>query len=211
MTILKVLVCRSFVFILYFFIYTYGIMRIEQPGHLCMFHLSMTPTWSNHSKSCDKTLTDFFNYFLWTICKLLINNDIVFISYRSIWQPYDDMSGGLPHYYVIENYNWCTISPLIYFHMVEWHRPDRVMQQFEFQHGVPQLYDNDSTWRQDFNWVDQHGDYIWWWAFQREMVFCPLGYHDPYIVWYHHITIQFLTQLWVLSWFVGNFLILDIY
>ncbi|RVW33626.1 Serine/threonine-protein phosphatase 7 long form-like [Vitis vinifera] len=44
-----------------------------------------------------------------------------------IWQPYvDDMNVGLPDYCTAGKDIWCTISPLICFHIIEWHRPDRV-------------------------------------------------------------------------------------
>ena len=49
-------------------------------------------------------------------------------------------------------------------------------------------------------WTTQHGDYIRRWTFRHEhiargeMAIGSLGYHDPYMVWYRSITIQFLTQ-----------------
>ena len=55
-----------------------------------------------------------------------------------ILQPYIvDMNVGLPHYCIVRKDIWCTISPLICFHIVEWHRPDRVLQQFGFHQGIP--------------------------------------------------------------------------
>ncbi|RVW94916.1 Serine/threonine-protein phosphatase 7 long form-like [Vitis vinifera] len=97
-------------------------------------------------------------------------------------QPYvDDMNVGLPDYCTVGKDIWCTILPLICFHIIEWHRPDRVL-------------------RHDVDWTTRHGDYIRRWSSRREhiargeMTIGSLGYHDPYMVWYPSITIRFLTR-----------------
>ncbi|WJZ85618.1 hypothetical protein VitviT2T_005142 [Vitis vinifera] len=54
------------------------------------------------------------------------------------------MNVGLPNYCTVGKYIWCTISPLICFHIIEWHRPDRVLRQFRFRQGIPQPCDNES-------------------------------------------------------------------
>ncbi|RVW25042.1 Serine/threonine-protein phosphatase 7 long form-like [Vitis vinifera] len=123
-------------------------------------------------------------------------------------QPYvDDMNVGLPDYCTAGKDIWCTISPLICFHIIEWHRPDQVLQQFGFRQGIPQPCDNESILhkcdlrgRHDVDWTTRHGDYIRRWSFRREhiargkMAIGSLGYHDPYMVWYRSITIRFLTR-----------------
>ena len=116
------------------------------------------------------------------------------------------MSSGLPDYCLVGKDLWCTISPLICFHIVEWHRPDRVMRQFGFRQGISQPCDNDSNLhecdlrgRHNVDWTERHGEYIRRWAFRHnhiardQMTFGSLGYHYPYMVWYRSITIRFLT------------------
>ena len=39
---------------------------------------------------------------------------------------------------------WMTISPLICFHIVEWHRPDRVLRQFGMRHGILEACDKEA-------------------------------------------------------------------
>ncbi|KAL6339402.1 hypothetical protein AAG906_032934 [Vitis piasezkii] len=125
-----------------------------------------------------------------------------------IGQPYvDHMNVGLPIIVFFGKDIWCTISPLICFHIIEWHRPDRVLRQFGFCQGIPQPCDNESSLhkcdlrgRDDVDWTTRHGDYIRHWSSKREhiardeMAIGSLGYHDPYMVWYRSITIRFLTR-----------------
>ena len=77
------------------------------------------------------------------------------------------MSGGLPDYCLVGKDLWCAISPLICFHIVEWHRSNRVMRQFRFPQRIPRPCDNDSNLhkcdlrgRDDVDWTEQHGEYI---------------------------------------------------
>ena len=62
------------------------------------------------------------------------------------------------------------------------------------------LHKCDLRGRHDVDWTKRHGEYIRRWAFKHDhivrdkMTFGPLGYHDPYIVWYRLITIRFLTR-----------------
>ncbi|WJZ84265.1 hypothetical protein VitviT2T_003876 [Vitis vinifera] len=123
-------------------------------------------------------------------------------------RPYvDDMNVSLPNYCTARKDIWCTISPLICFHIIEWHRPDRVLRQFGFRQGIPQPCDNESILhkcdlkgRHDVDWTTRHGDYIQRWSSRHEhiargeMAIGSLGYHNPYMVWYHSITIRFLTR-----------------
>ncbi|KAL6342304.1 hypothetical protein AAG906_007518 [Vitis piasezkii] len=87
------------------------------------------------------------------------------------------------------------------------HRPNRVLWQFGFRQRIPQPCDNESILhkcdlrgRHDVDWTTRHGDYIRRWSSRHEhiargeMAIGSLGYHDPYMVWYRSITIQFLTR-----------------
>ena len=118
------------------------------------------------------------------------------------------MNASLPDYCTVGKDIWCTISHLICFHIVEWHRFDKVLQQFGFRQGIPQPCHNESILhkcdlrsRHDVDWSTRYKNYIQRWTSKREhiargkMAIGSLGYHDPYMVWYCSITIQFLTQI----------------
>ncbi|RVW35551.1 Serine/threonine-protein phosphatase 7 long form-like [Vitis vinifera] len=90
------------------------------------------------------------------------------------------------------------------------HHLDRLTpdQQFGFRQGIPQPCHNESILhkcdlrsRHDVDWSTRYKNYIQRWTSKREhiargkMAIGSLGYHDPYMVWYCSITIQFLTQI----------------
>ena len=124
-----------------------------------------------------------------------------------IWEPYtDDVISALPDYCTIASDLWLTISPLICFHIVEWHRPDRVLRQFGLVQHIPEQCDTelglhryDLRGRHDFDWMSIHHHYIQRWEARydhlarAEAAYTSYGYNHPYMVWYRSITRLFLT------------------
>ena len=88
-----------------------------------------------------------------------------------IWEPYtDDVIFGLPDYCTIASDLWLTISPLIFFYIVEWHRPDRVLRQFGLLQHIPEqcdtelvLHKYDLRGRHDLDRMSIHHHYIQRW------------------------------------------------
>ena len=68
-----------------------------------------------------------------------------------------------------------------------------------FLDHVTNLHKCDLRGRHVVDWTERHEEYIRRSAFRQDhfardqMTFGPLGYHDPYMVWYRSITIRFLT------------------
>ena len=56
-----------------------------------------------------------------------------------IWTPYAPPSVRelIPDYCLIAPDIWRASVPLICFHIVEWHHPDRVLRQFGMQQPIP--------------------------------------------------------------------------
>lgn len=112
----------------------------------------------------------------------------------------------LPEYCLNGQDVWLTISPLICFHIVEWHRPDRVLRQFRLRQYVPphcntdtQLHQLDLRGRYDNDWRREHARYISAWGLRREC--CASGkviqdesdVSDDYLSWYNSITRRYIT------------------
>ena len=71
------------------------------------------------------------NYIIFTF-------DII-LSTQFIWEPYSDVVvDGMPDYCLQGRQIWRSVVPLICFHIVEWHQPDRVLRQFGFSQPIPQ-------------------------------------------------------------------------
>ncbi|XP_043805078.1 serine/threonine-protein phosphatase 7 long form homolog [Manihot esculenta] len=55
-----------------------------------------------------------------------------------VWEPYsDELLASLPLYCTQGRDIWRAVVPLICFHVVEWHQPDRVLRQFGMQQSIP--------------------------------------------------------------------------
>ncbi|KAL6336065.1 hypothetical protein AAG906_010334 [Vitis piasezkii] len=90
-----------------------------------------------------------------------------------IWEPYtDDVISALPDYCTIASDLWLTISPLICFHIVEWHRPDRVLRQFGLVQHIPEQCDTELGLHR-YDWMSIHHHYI-----QSEAVYTLYGYRS---------------------------------
>ena len=96
---------------------------------------------------------------------------------------------------------WRTMSPLICFDIIEWHRPERVLRQFHMQQGIPppclidmELHLVDRRGRHQYDWVTFHAQYISLWATRSERIataplaITTMSFYDPYMQWYRRIT-----------------------
>ncbi|KAL5138096.1 Serine/threonine-protein phosphatase 7 long form [Glycine soja] len=56
-----------------------------------------------------------------------------------MWEPYiATVLSMLPPICLVGSAAWCVVVPLICFHVVEWHQPDRVLRQFGMQQPIPE-------------------------------------------------------------------------
>lgn len=123
-----------------------------------------------------------------------------------VWKPY--MVEVLSQYPDVarDNKLWLTISPLIYFEVVEWYRPDRVMRQFGLRQQVPQpcdtsvsLHATDRRGRSHIDWSVHHAALIGLWEARWQTLAIgtpetgPMRVDDPYMTWYRSITRRFIT------------------
>ncbi|KAH1229491.1 Serine/threonine-protein phosphatase 7 long form [Glycine max] len=56
-----------------------------------------------------------------------------------LWEPYTaTVMSMLSPICLVGSVAWCAVVPLICFHVVEWHQPDRVLRQFGMQQPIPE-------------------------------------------------------------------------
>lgn len=101
---------------------------------------------------------------------------------------------------------WLTVSPLICFHIVEWHLPNRVLRQFSMHQTIPplcftfpDLHRIDLRGKHDQDWRRVHSDHLSSWYRRRDQ--CAQGVitngpsvSDDYFIWYQSITRRFITH-----------------
>ncbi|KAH1202450.1 Serine/threonine-protein phosphatase 7 long form [Glycine max] len=88
------------------------------------------------------------------------NQHIVCCYMQFVWEPYTTtVMAALPPICVVGSVAWFAVVPLICFHVVEWHQPDRVLRQFGLQQPIlgfpsqPQnLHGLTLKGKQDENW-----------------------------------------------------------
>ncbi|XP_040863880.1 uncharacterized protein [Glycine max] len=77
-----------------------------------------------------------------------------------VWEPYTPtVMAALPQICVVGSVVWFAVVPLICFHVVEWHQPDRVLRQYGLQQPIPgcpsqpqNLHGITLKGKQDENW-----------------------------------------------------------
>ena len=129
------------------------------------------------------------------------------VNVKVLWQPYvGDVVDQLPDICVADQEIWRTMSPLICFDTVEWHRPERVLRQFGLHQDIPpdcsydqHLHRVDARGRHQRDWATYHSPYIALWEARSTRVrHSPplegmMDFQDPYMQWYRRITRRFLT------------------
>ncbi|KAH1233665.1 Serine/threonine-protein phosphatase 7 long form [Glycine max] len=120
-----------------------------------------------------------------------------------VWEPYTTIvMAALPPICVFGSVAWFAVVPLISFHVVEWHQPDRVLRQFGLQQPIPgcpsqpqNLHGITLKGKQDENWFHLLAPMISQWNNRAEFrvdVYPRqeglLGFNSDYMVWYrrHH-------------------------
>ncbi|KAK9142328.1 hypothetical protein Syun_011728 [Stephania yunnanensis] len=120
-----------------------------------------------------------------------------------VWQPYNELMGSLPESYKWSGGSWLSTCPLICFHIVEWHRPERVMRQFGMVQVVPtncaydaQLHRIELRGHHHENWVTFHASYINMWENRGDTIATAAlneGHdHQDYMTWYRSVTRRFI-------------------
>ncbi|KAK9125448.1 hypothetical protein Scep_014294 [Stephania cephalantha] len=112
-------------------------------------------------------------------------------------------SGSLPEYCTDGHGSWLSTCPLIYFHIVEWHRPERVMRQFEMIQVVApncaydtRLHRIELRGRNQENWVTFHASFIQMWENRGHNIVTAAQDeehdHQDYTTWYCSVTRRFI-------------------
>ncbi|KAL6313700.1 hypothetical protein AAG906_010118 [Vitis piasezkii] len=95
-----------------------------------------------------------------------------------LWEPYmGDLVAHLPAISLVDQEIWRTMSPLICFDIVKWHRPKRVLRQFGLQQGIPpscsielDLHSMDRRGRHKYDWGAFHAQYITLWGSREKRI-----------------------------------------
>lgn len=124
-----------------------------------------------------------------------------------VWLPYDDILDKFQKQCTEDHSIWCYKGPLICFHIVEPHQPDRCVRQFGMLQDVPpastlyckDLHNINLKGNTDVNWRDKHRDHISIWDKREEHVYAldnvGLGVTNDYAIWYADITRPYHTHM----------------
>ncbi|KAH9602912.1 hypothetical protein KSS87_013902 [Heliosperma pusillum] len=124
-----------------------------------------------------------------------------------VWQPYPQaIFSFLPEACYNDSGEWCVVSPMICFDIVEWHLPNRVARQFGWKQNIPEpadtepkLHKMDKRGAHSRNWAEYHSAYLAMWFRRYQFRFIgvednsDMGYNDPYMVWYRDRTRRFIS------------------
>ena len=88
-----------------------------------------------------------------------------------MWQPYEAHFDDLPPWCVTGRAVWTATVPLVCFHLVEKHTPDRVVHQFGMIQEIPSDVDTDIMihaidlrGKVDVDWMWKHALHIMHWG-----------------------------------------------
>ncbi|TYK03303.1 serine/threonine-protein phosphatase 7 long form-like protein isoform X1 [Cucumis melo var. makuwa] len=123
------------------------------------------------------------------------------------WTPYTpDIMASLPVRCQSGQAVWTYVGPLICFHLVEKHQPDRVLRQFNMLQTPPaisytdqRLHQIDLRGKHDQDWRRIHAEHIGVWNSRYDFRVEAPTTSEPtvsenYFVWYRSITRRFITQ-----------------
>ena len=122
-----------------------------------------------------------------------------------MWQPYEAELEDLPPWCVAGRDVWTATVPLICFHIIEKHTPDRVVHQFGMIQEIPSDVDTDEVLHKidlrgkvGVNWMRKHGGHIITWGNRLERRFeVVLGDMPPqhqYFGWFNRVTRRFIDR-----------------
>ena len=120
-----------------------------------------------------------------------------------IWAPYtEEILERLPKFCHQGRAIWRARVPLIYFHIVEWHLPHRVMRQFGLSQDIPDSINTEESlhmlhFQTNVNWDARHNSYIQCWNDRlNQIVPEPEEIFDinVYLHWYRRITRRFMSR-----------------
>jgi len=125
--------------------------------------------------------------------------------FQIIWEPYKVVMDSLPNFCTSGQDIWRTMSPLICFHIGEWHLPDRAIRQFGLKQYIPSecntellLHDIDLR---TADWSEKIAHLVVRWHYRRRFIAVGVlvGQFDrdatqDYILWYNNITRRYITR-----------------
>ncbi|KAH1213457.1 Serine/threonine-protein phosphatase 7 long form [Glycine max] len=124
-----------------------------------------------------------------------------------LWEPYTTtVMLMLSPICLVGSMAWCAVVPLICFHVVEGHQPDRVLRQFGMQQPIPEspsqprnVHGLTLKGKQDENWFQLLAPFISQWNNRAEFrvdVYPRqeglLSFNSDYMVWYRRKTKMFV-------------------
>ncbi|KAF3951833.1 hypothetical protein CMV_022558 [Castanea mollissima] len=123
-----------------------------------------------------------------------------------VWQPYEAEFEDLPPWCVAGRAVWMATVPLVCFHLVEKHTPDRVVRQFGMIQEIPRNVDTDTVLhaidlrgKVSVDWMRKHAAHITEWGNrlqQRcEAVLGDMPPQHEYFDWYKRVTRRFINVL----------------
>ena len=122
-----------------------------------------------------------------------------------MWQPYEAHFDDLPPWCVVGRAVWTAMVPLVCFHLVERHTPDRVVRQFGMIQEIPRdvdtdrvLYGIDLRGKIGVNWMQKHAVHILEWGncFYRrcEAMLGDMPPQHEYHDWFKRVTRRFIDR-----------------
>ncbi|XP_050226188.2 extensin-like [Mercurialis annua] len=107
--------------------------------------------------------------------------------------------------YLTGRHIWRARVPMIYYHIVEWHQPDRVLQQFGLQQPIPLPAMQDRRlhniqYQGSYNFDELLSDYIQIWnnraayVVQGYQLQRPPHYHSAYMEWFRSRSRRWITH-----------------
>ncbi|KAJ9174995.1 hypothetical protein P3X46_013582 [Hevea brasiliensis] len=122
------------------------------------------------------------------------------------WEPYnEELLDELPDICIQGCPIWKAVVPLICFHIIEWHQPDRVMRQFGLAQPIPrrpmqtdELHEITLQFSES-NWAHHHATYINRWnrrehyIVQGQEMAQPLHHHSEYMEWYRRVARRWIS------------------
>ena len=146
------------------------------------------------------------------------------ICLQIVWRPYAsaELQPLIPEYALVEQDVWRACVPLICFHIVEWHQPDRVLRQFGMRQSLPRdaidlgaCHTIQLRGKQQNDWREKHKDFIEVWTDWRNRIAYaplssrPIGRSSQYMRWYWSITRRWIHPASGAQGFVVISLMLD--